>query len=318
MSHCFAEKEIILTLNLIMPRGTMFAIEGHANLTIPHFNSMLISAKITERARKEYDLDFSGTWFSGHNMTVRGTYSDRSTMSIINHNLKLLLKSPSFAREILLNCKFYYDVTNLRIGLYMEQLDMDKYALIMNHTLLSLGRLNTYIEGRYKNNVYSVLTKIDTNREIRVEMHLDRWRDVHLIGTAINDSNNKELGFEVKWDANRDPALKFATSIQLNKYVPSAYLNKNTLENNISALITITYPGRLITGSCLLALRDSNNYIMDARLCWDSDKTVILTIDTDYVWLKSLKLESQLLTPFENWKKTSLNARYAFILSYNY
>lgn len=297
-----------------MPRGTMFAIEGHANLTIPNFNSMLISARITERSRNEYELDFSGTWFSGHNMTVRGTYSDRSTVSITNHNLKLLLKSPSFAREIILNGKFYYDVTNLRIGLYMEQLDMDKYALILNYTALSLGRLSTFIEGRYKNNIYSVLTKVDTNREIRAEIHLDRWRDVHLIGTAINELNNKELGFEVKWDANRDPALKFATSIQLNRNILSVDSNDQSSEKNLSALVTITYPGRLVTGSCLFALKDLNNYVMDARLSWDSDKTIELTVDTDYIWLKSLKFESQLLTPFENWKKTSLNAKYVTII----
>ena len=308
--YYFAGKEIVLIFNMIMPRGNMFAIEGHANLTIPNFNSMLISARITERSRNEYDLDFSGTWFSGHNITVRGTYSDRSTMSITNHNLKLLMKSPSFAREIILNCKFYYDVTNLRIGLFMEQMDMDKYALILNHTALSLGRLSTFIEGRYKNNVYSVLTKVDTNREIRVEMHLDQWRDVHLIGTAINEPNNKELGFEVKWDANRDPALKFATSIRLNKHIPRIDSSDDSNEKNMTALITIIYPGRLVIGSCLFALRDVNNYVMNALLSWEPGKVVELKVDADYIWLKSLKFESQLLTPFENWKKTSLNAKY--------
>ena len=94
----------------------MFAIETRANLTIPNFSSMLISAKITERARNEYDLDFAGTWFSGHNISARGNYYDRSTMAITNHNLKILLKSPSFAKDIMLNCKLYHDATDLRIG----------------------------------------------------------------------------------------------------------------------------------------------------------------------------------------------------------
>lgn len=294
-----------------MPRGNMFAIEGHANLTIPNFNSMLISAKITERSRNEYDLELAGTWFSGHNITVRGTYLDRSTLSITNHNLKLVLKSPSFSREILVNCKFYYDVSNLRVAFYVEQSEIDKYALLLNYTALHLGRLNTYLEGRYKSNIYSILTRIDSEREIRIEMHLDRWRDVHLIGTAINTPNNKELGFEVKWDANRDPALKFATSIQLNKYNSVDIANENG--KNVSAIVTVTYPGRLVTAYCLLAIKRANNYIIDSHISWSSDKNIELKIDADYVWLKELKFESQLISPFENWKKTSLNARYVSI-----
>lgn len=285
----------------------MFAIEGHANLTIPNFNSMLVSAKITERSRNEYDIELAGTWFSGHNITVRGTYLDRSTLSITNYNLKLVLKSPSFPREILVNGKFYYDVTNLRTSFYVEQSEMEKYALLLNYTALTLGRLDTYLEGRYKSNIYSILTKIDSEREIRIEMHLDRWRDVHLIGTAINKPNNKELGFEVKWDANRDPALKFATSVQLNRY--NAIDGENENGKNLSALVTVTYPGRLVTAYCLLAIKHSNNYIIDSRVSWSSDKNIELKIDADYVWLKSLKFESKLLTPFENWKKTSLNAK---------
>lgn len=110
-------KEITLAVNVIMPRGTLFAIEGKANLTIPNFNSMLISAKVTERARDEYELDFAGTWFSGHNISARGTYFDHSTFVVIHHNLKILLKSPSFTKDVLLDCKLYHDSTDLRIGM---------------------------------------------------------------------------------------------------------------------------------------------------------------------------------------------------------
>jgi hypothetical protein len=112
-------KEITLTINVITPRGTLFAIEGQANLTIPNFNSMIIIAKITERARNEYDLDFAGTWFSGHNISARGTYYDHSTIVVTNHNLQIYLKSPSFIKDIVINCKLYHDVTDLRIGMYI-------------------------------------------------------------------------------------------------------------------------------------------------------------------------------------------------------
>lgn len=109
-------KEITLTLNVIVPRSQLFMIEGKANLTIPNFSSMLISAKITERTRNEYELDFAGTWFSGHNISATGTYCDRSTIVVINHQLKMLLKSPSFTKDILLNSKLYHDGSEFSIG----------------------------------------------------------------------------------------------------------------------------------------------------------------------------------------------------------
>lgn len=292
---------------MVTPRGSMFAIEGHANLTIPNFNSMLIDARINEKARREYDIDFSGTWFSGHNVTIRGTYADRSTAVIISHSLKMVLTSPSLRRDILLNCKLYHDMVNLKIALYLEHLDLEKYALVIEHSTISPTKLISYAEGRYKSNVYTMTTNVDTEREIRMELHLDHWRDVHLIATGINEPEKKEFGIEIKWDANRDPALKFATLVHLDKFVDLASHSQNA-----SGTITVTYPNRLLTGSCLFARQARNNYLMDARIDWDTERNIRLTIDTGFDTSSgpnSLKFESQLLTPFENWKKTSFNAR---------
>ncbi|XP_011501595.1 PREDICTED: uncharacterized protein LOC105365190 [Ceratosolen solmsi marchali] len=300
-------KEITLTINVIMPRGTLFAIEGRANLTIPNFNSMIVSAKITERSRNEYDLDFAGTWFSGHNMSARGTYYDHSTVVVTNHNLDIYLKSPSFTKDILVNCKLYHDVTDLKIGLFIEQVDIDKYALILNHTMISSQHFSTFLEGKYRSSTYSLLSNVDLERQAILKLHFDKWRDVHIIATGIDEEINKEYGIEIKWDANRDAALKFVTNVQLNKFVS---LNDG---KNVSAVIHISYPGRLVTGSCLFTLRARNNYIMDTCLEWNTDRAIKLTVDTDYDaqnWIKILKLESQLLTPFKNWKKTSLNGKY--------
>jgi len=200
-----------------MPRGLLFSMEGHTNLTIPNFNSMLINARINERSRNEYDLEFSGTWFSGHNMTARGAYSDRSSAVIVNHHIKMIFKSPSFVTPILLNCHLYQNHSDLKISLYAEQLDYDKYAFVLNHTMLSATNLMSYVEARYRGNVYSAMTNIDTTREIRVELHLDKWRDVHLTLSGINEEDRQEFAAEIKWDANRDPALKLSTMLQLNR-----------------------------------------------------------------------------------------------------
>lgn len=303
-------KEISLVVNVIMPRGLLFSMEGHTNLTIPNFNSMLINARINERSRNEYDLEFSGTWFSGHNMTAHGVYIDRSLAVIVNHHLKMIFKSPSFVSPILLNCDLYEDHSDLKVSLYAEQLDYDKYALVLNHTVLSATSLMSYVEARYRSNVYSVMTNIDTTREIRVELHLDKWRDVHLTLSGINQEDRKEFAAEIKWDANRDPALKLGTMLQLNR----VYLMNATspgIKRNV--MIMLTYPGRLVTGSCDLVVRSPHSYLVDVTLDWDPENAIKASIGANYVVhpeITTVKLESQLLTPFENWKKTALNARY--------
>lgn len=305
----FTGKEISLIVNIIMPRGLLFSMEGHTNLTIPNFNSMLINARINERSRNEYDLEFSGTWFSGHNMTARGAYSDRSSAVIVNHHLKMILKSPSFISPILLNCQLYQNHSDLKVSLYAEQLEHDKYAFVLNHTVLSTTSLMSYVEARYRSNVYSAMTNVDTTREIRVELHLDKWRDVHLTLNGINEDDRQELAAEIKWDANRDPALKLGTMLQLNRI----YLMDETspgLKRN--AMVMLTYPGRLVTGTCDLVVHSPHSYLVDIVLDWGPESAIKASIGTDYVVqpeLTTVKLESQLLTPFENWKKTALNAK---------
>lgn len=292
-----------------MPRGILFSIQGHTNLTIPNFNSMLMTVRINERSRREYELDFSGTWFSGHNITARGAYSDRSAAAVMNHHLKMVLKSPSFANLILLNCFLYQNHSDLRVSLYAEQPDFDKYALMLNHTVLSTTSLTSFIEARYRGNVYSVTTNVDTTREIRLELHLDKWRDVHLTLTGINEEDRQEFAAELKWDANRDPALKVGTMLQLNRI----YLVDDAspgVQRKVMAMLT--YPGRLVTGSCNLVIRSPHSYLLDISLDWSPEKRIKASIGTNYdvqPEMMSMKLESQLLTPFEQWRKTALNAR---------
>ncbi|KAI4492782.1 hypothetical protein M0804_002573 [Polistes exclamans] len=307
------EKEITLMVRTRMPRGLMFAIEGRVVLTIPNYNSTIINVRITERSKREYELDFAGTWFSGHYMTALGIYTDRSGPASISHSLKLILKSSSFANDIIINGKLYHNTNDLGISIYVEQQDMDKYAFILNHTMLSLRQFSTYIEGRYKSNVYSILSDVDTEREIKVEIHLDKWRDVHLTLTGINEENDKKYNIELKWDANRDPASKFTLGLLLNKYYEPALSSDSLPEKKLSAAIQLSYPGRSINGLCLLTIQDQYNYIVNGVIQWNPDNTINLNIGIGYnfqTWIKSFKFESQLLTPFDQWKKTGLSANY--------
>ncbi|XP_076235875.1 apolipoprotein lipid transfer particle [Calliopsis andreniformis] len=306
-------KEISLTVYLIMPRGLMFSMEGRVNLTIPNFNSMLLNVRVTERTKHKYEIDFSGTWFSGHNLTARGTYWDRSVSTVVSRDLKLILNSPTFASDVLVACKLYTNYSDVRVSIHVEQVDRDKYAFILNHTVVSPTNFQSYIEARYRDNVYSVATSVDTEREIRMEIHLDKWRDVHLALIGINRENKKDFGAEVKWDANRDPSLKVAVFFSLERVIVPALSEDQLPSKNLSGIVILTYPGRFVTGSCHMAIRGQYNYMIDASIDWNPAKVIGLSIATEYDIkepIKFIKLEGQLVTPFESWKRIALSTKY--------
>lgn len=298
-----------------MTRGLMFALEGHVKLMIPNFNPMLIDVRITEGSKRWYELDMSGTWFSGHNVTARGTYSDRSVATVVSHSLKLILKSPSFASDVLVNCRLYQNYSDIRIGLLVEQIDRDKYAFILNHTVASPTNFISYVEGRYKGYVYSVMTDVDAERELRMQIHLDKWRDVHVALSGYNEESRKGFGAEVKWDANRDPALKLALFLSLQKTAKSvaAFDSEEQLsEKHVNALASLTYPGRVVVCSCHVITLGYYDFTLDVGVDWNSEQSVNLFVATRYnvkPWIKSISLETRLTTPFENWTKTALNAK---------
>ncbi|XP_066586148.1 uncharacterized protein Apoltp [Prorops nasuta] len=305
-------KEISLMVSTLIPRGTMFALEGHANLTIPNFNSLLIDARITEKSTRFYDLYFAGTWFSGHNITARGTYLDKSTAVVTNHNLKLILKSPSFVQDVLVALRLEKGPNDFETSLQVEQVDLQKHALIVRYRLSEPTaerpetKLMGYVEGRYKKHVYSVLANIDLERQAELQLHLDNWRDVHLTLTGIREENKKEFGVEVKWDANRDPTLKIASYLRINKDVSPDV-------KTYGSVLTFTYPGRLINGSCYFSILQPYQYVVEALLDWHPEKQIKFNTVFDYdveSERKLLKVGSRLLTPFEQWKETGFSLRY--------
>lgn len=307
----------MLTVNLLMPRGLLFTMQGHANLSIPNFKSMLIDVRITERSKRFYDLEFREISFTGYNMTAKGTYSDKSVSSTMNHSLKLILKSPTFASDVLLQCKLYRNYNDFSLIVSVEQIDRDKYAFILNHTVKSPTMFVSYIEGRYKSNVYWVMANVNSEEsrltEIQLDVHLDKWRDIQLELNGANVENKKRFGAMVKWDANRDPTQKLGITFSFEKTIP-VLTEDGFPSKNISTELTFIYPGRFITSFCLLSLKGSYNYIVDAGVDWDPDRMnkVGLFIATQYDVKPSTRLmmvEGHFLTPFENWRKTALSAK---------
>lgn len=59
-------------------------------------------------------MELKTSWFSGHTMSARGIYQDKSTSRAASYHLKFLLKSPSF-REINVDFQFYRNNNLLKI-----------------------------------------------------------------------------------------------------------------------------------------------------------------------------------------------------------
>jgi hypothetical protein len=73
-------------------------------------------------------IELSGMWFSGHTFTAKGQYQDRTTSKVISHNLKLLIKSPSF-NEIGIQCKILKDDKEFKIDFLVK----DTYLITISH-----------------------------------------------------------------------------------------------------------------------------------------------------------------------------------------
>jgi hypothetical protein len=65
-------------------------------------------------------IEVSGTWFSGHTFTAKGLYQDKTTTKVTSHNLKFLIKSPSF-NEIGILCKIQNDDKELKIDVQVRK-----------------------------------------------------------------------------------------------------------------------------------------------------------------------------------------------------
>lgn len=57
---------------------------------------MIEEESMTKQVRFIFQIDFHGTWFSGHSMTALAFYNDKSNSLSSNHHAKILIRSPSF------------------------------------------------------------------------------------------------------------------------------------------------------------------------------------------------------------------------------
>ncbi|XP_069692884.1 uncharacterized protein Apoltp isoform X2 [Periplaneta americana] len=293
-----SDKEVVITLDLTIPRGSLLFIDAKINITLPSFNPMLLELKLHEKSPNEYDIEVSGTWFSGHNFNAKGLYQDRTTAKMTSHNLKLLIKSPSF-NEIAVSCKILRDDKELKVDFQADH-NQDKYSLLFKHASPSLTEFQTYIDLRYKKSIYTLTATVNllNYKQVLLELHLDQHRDIHIALKGMNQDGRKEAGIEIKWDANRDPGQKFAAAVEF----------ANPEKFNYSGAFLLAYPGRTVKGNFHLAIKGTT-YRSAAHLEWSPKDAIEVTLVAMYDYTKNLlaRMNCELLTPFENWKRTSVS-----------
>lgn len=297
------DKDITAVFSMYMPRGILFAIDAVSNITVPGFESCTINLKIKEKARKEYYFDFNGIWFSGHSIIVNGWYQDRSSFIKSYHHAKLEAQSPSFG-DITTDIKYVRDEIEFKLDLHAEY-GKQPYGLTIKHMLDEENGTNTYAGFQWRDSLYSfsALMKSAPIKELVIELHVDRLRDIILILKGYSTALKREIGVEIKWDANRDPTQKLAISGELNTPRHRIYNGR----------FLVSYPNRTINGVFDLKAIDPN-YLANARISWNTTEAIELKLDagSDDEILRNMWLLFKLTTPFEGWRYNALNGGFYF------
>lgn len=63
-----------------------------------------------------FQIDFKGTWFSGHSVTIKGIYQDNSSPIKTYHHVKLVASSPHF-NETNIDLRYWRDQSELSLDL---------------------------------------------------------------------------------------------------------------------------------------------------------------------------------------------------------
>uniref|UniRef100_A0A1B6I431 Vitellogenin domain-containing protein n=1 Tax=Homalodisca liturata TaxID=320908 RepID=A0A1B6I431_9HEMI len=292
------DKEISITFDLAMPKGDLFLIESNFKVKIPNtVDAMMIHAHAHEKDQNVYDLDVLAVWFSGHNVTVRGSYEDKSTLLDSIHTMKLVGKSQLFQdisftgrlhvgnKDYKTDIKVFYN--NVAYGFKIHHQSQNPYLMVSNG------------EVSFGPSSYSVVNFIDmVTRQASMELHLDKYRDIHIRVVGPQNPTEIKAMVDFKWDANRDPTQKFLFTIEGSK--------KKQLNYEINSVIE--YPGRTIVGTISLLHKDSD-YTGLMKLEWSPSSAI--SVSSYLIWdphkSGTVTFTSTVLTPFDNWKATHLN-----------
>lgn len=131
----------------------------------------------------------------------------------------------------------------------------------------------------------------------RIEIHLDRMRDVHVELWGLAKTFSKNVGIEFKWDANRDPTQRFIFSYEVDKPEEDVYVGN----------ILMSYPERTVNGD--VHISNKGPYTGRIKISWSIDEIIdtSYSIGGDFKDYNKLWTIVQISTPFPGWKSNNIN-----------
>lgn len=188
-------------------------------------------------------------------------------------------------RELKIDVKTEYNNTNY--SFLLESTEPEPLVLIFK------TELNW---GERKFSINSNSSSKDIGRT-KIEIHLDRLRDIHVEFWGLAKTFSKHVGIEFKWDANRDPTQKFIFSYDVDKPQEAIYVGN----------ILISYPDRTINGD--VQISNIGPYTGKMKISWSADEIVetSYSIGADFENQKKLWAEFKVNTPLPGWKNNLIN-----------
>ncbi|KAH1029523.1 hypothetical protein HUJ05_002749, partial [Dendroctonus ponderosae] len=291
------DKQVSVTIFWSHPRTTLEEIKAHINITVPTFTPMAVKVEISEIHSRDYKIDINGTTFSGHSAHAIGFYQDTSTALASNHHLKVFVNSPNF-KDVNADLVFYRDNDQFRTDIKATYDDND-YQLYFNHNSTSDKDMHTDIRVKYKTKLYTLNAAVNKGEHLKiaVELHIDQIRDVEFSVWIFNEETQRALGFDINWDANRDPNQKLLVVANFTK----------AADFNYNADLIVSYPGRTIIGKYQFIL-EKGHIDMLATISWDDGKSFAVNLNVKYQFENEVffEISSRLNTPLDSLKNMKL------------
>lgn len=121
-----------------------------------------------------FQINVQGTWFTGHSITIYGTYDDKSTTQESKHQLKLVAKSPHFNETTIL-ARYLMNDTVMTIETNVDY-GGNPYGVIIKHSRDGLYEQSVYGELKILEKHYWISARLsDENfRKLSIDLHIDR------------------------------------------------------------------------------------------------------------------------------------------------
>lgn len=239
----------------------------------------------------------SGEWFTKENITIRGNYEDRTSSVKKFYHLKSYVRSNVF-EDVNLNMKYSRDISGLKFKLDTEyQAKLYSFLLEKLEVEALVDILKSQINwAEFEYSVNANLNRKDIGRT-KVEVHLDRIRDIHIEIWGLTKAFSKNAGFEFKWDANRDPSRRFVLSYEFDTPKSRVYVGN----------ILMSYPERTVNGQ--VKFSNEGPYTGLLRISWSPDEVIdaSYSIGSEFKAYKKLWALFKVDTPFSGWRNNKIN-----------